>query len=120
MGAAWTRRVRWGGGRVGGITHLHSPPPALLPGNLWVAQWGGSRVVAYRPSDGSIVCTVMLPAAHVSSCAFGGPTMGDLYITTAKEHLTPEQRAAQPGAGNAFIVRNIGWTGMATNFFRDA
>ena len=21
-------------------------------GNLWIAQWGGSRVVAYQPSDG--------------------------------------------------------------------
>jgi sugar lactone lactonase YvrE len=87
-------------------------------GNLWVAQWGGSRVVAYRPSDGSIVAEVRLPAAHVSSCTFGGPGLADLYITTAKEHLSAEERAAQPDAGCCFLVRNIGWTGVPACTYR--
>lgn len=81
-------------------------------GNVWVAQWGGSRVVAYRPSDGSIVAEVRLPAAHVSSVTFGGPGLRDLYITTAKEHLSADERAAQPNAGNCFIVRDCGFTGV--------
>jgi sugar lactone lactonase YvrE len=86
-------------------------------GNLWVAQWGGSRVVAYRPADGAIVAEVRLPAAHVSSCAFVGPSLGDLYITTAKEHLSPEERAAQPHAGDSFIVRGTGFTGVPSCAF---
>jgi sugar lactone lactonase YvrE len=86
-------------------------------GNLWVAQWGGSRVVAYRPADGSIVAEVRLPALQVSSCAFGGPGLRDLYITTAKEHLSAEQRAEQPEAGNCFLVRDIGWTGVPAGVF---
>jgi sugar lactone lactonase YvrE len=87
-------------------------------GNLWVAQWGGSRVVGYRPADGSIFAEVHLPATNVSSCTFGGPDLGDMIITTAKEHLTPEERAAQPHAGNVFIVRNIGWKGVPACVFR--
>ena len=84
---------------------------------MWVAQWGGSRVVAYRPSDGSIVAEVRLPAAHVSSVTFGGPGLRDLYVTTAKEHLSADERAAQPHAGNCFIVRDCGFTGVAACAF---
>jgi sugar lactone lactonase YvrE len=81
-------------------------------GNLWIAQWGGWRVVCYNPSNGNVIAEVKLPAAHVSSCTFGGPGLGDLYITTAKEHLSEEERAAQPHAGDCFIVRNIGFKGV--------
>jgi len=87
-------------------------------GNLWVAQWGGSRVVAYRPADGAVLCEVRLPCENVSSCTFGGPGLKDLYITTAKEHLSAEQRAQQPLAGNCFIVRDVGWTGVPAGVFR--
>ena len=86
-------------------------------GNVWVAQWGGWRVVAYRPSDGSIVAEVRLPVAHVSSCTFGGPGLRDLYITSAKEHLSEEERAAQPLAGCSFIVRECGFTGVPAAAF---
>lgn len=86
-------------------------------GNLWVAQWGGWRVVAYRPEDGTVVAEVRVPAAHVSSVTFGGPGLADLYITTAKEHLSAEERAAQPLAGNCFIVKNCGFTGVPACVF---
>jgi len=86
-------------------------------GHLWVAQWGGARVVAYDPRDGRVVAEVRLPAAHVSSVTFGGPTLGDLYITTAKEHLSPAERAAQPLAGCCFIVRGCGFTGVPAGVY---
>lgn len=87
-------------------------------GNLWVAQWGGGKVVAYEPATGRVVAEVRVPAAHTSSCAFGGQGLTDLYITTAKEHLTPAQREAQPGAGHCFLVRNVGWTGVPAPEYR--
>jgi sugar lactone lactonase YvrE len=88
-------------------------------GNVWVAQWGGSRVVAYNPNaGGEIVAEVRLPAAHVSSCTFGGPGLKDLFITTAKEHLSAEERAAQPNAGDCFIVRDTGFVGVPAGEFR--
>jgi len=61
---------------------------------------------------------VRLPAAHVSSVAFGGPGLADIYITTAKEHLTADERAAQPGAGNCFIVRNSGFAGVPACIYK--
>ena len=54
----------------------------------------------------------------MSSCTFGGPGLKDLYITTAKEHLSAEQRAQQPLAGHCFLVRDIGWTGVPAGVFQ--
>ncbi|MCC5982862.1 MAG: SMP-30/gluconolactonase/LRE family protein [Rhodobacteraceae bacterium] len=54
-------------------------------GTFWVAQWGASRVAAYAP-DGRFLRAVTFPAPHTSCPAFGGPTLSDLYCTTAREH----------------------------------
>ena len=113
------------GGLSGQRTAFAIPPGTGHPdgccidaeGNVWVAQWGGSRVVAYRPTDGSILAEVRLPAAHVSSVTFGGPGLRDLYITTAKEHLSPAEREAQPHAGCSFLVRDCGFTGVPAAAF---
>ncbi|WP_035426518.1 SMP-30/gluconolactonase/LRE family protein [Sediminibacillus terrae] len=74
-------------------------------GMLWIAQWGGSRVGRWDPDTGECLQTIELPAAHVSSCAFGGAELDELYITTAREHLTAEQLERQPHAGGIFRVK---------------
>ncbi|MCX5078702.1 SMP-30/gluconolactonase/LRE family protein [Streptomyces sp. NBC_00513] len=51
--------------------------------NLWVALWGGGRVLCLGP-DGSRLRSVHLPARHVSSIAFGG---GLMFVTTALHRL---------------------------------
>ncbi|SDK35809.1 SMP-30/gluconolactonase/LRE family protein [Sediminibacillus albus] len=71
-------------------------------GMLWVAQWGGARVGRWDPGTGECRQVVELPASHVSSCAFGGAEMNQLYITTAREHLTKGQLDEQPYAGGLF------------------
>lgn len=73
-------------------------------GFLWVAVWAGGSVRRFAP-DGTLVSEVSVPASQVTSCAFGGPTMHDLYITTASSGLTPAQREEQPHAGALFRVR---------------
>ena len=42
--------------------------------------------------------------ARVTSCAFGGPDLGTLYLTTSCFGLADEQLAAQPLAGCLFRV----------------
>lgn len=73
-------------------------------GCLWVALWGGGCVRRYRP-DGTVAAIVHLPASQVTSCAFGGPDRGDLYITSAAHRLSEQQRAAEPHAGGLFWCR---------------
>lgn len=51
-------------------------------GCLWLALWGGSAVRRYSP-DGSLIGEVELPVQRITSCAFGGPDLDRLFITTA-------------------------------------
>lgn len=73
-------------------------------GFLWVAVWGGGCVVRVAP-DGSVAGRVVLPASQVTSCAFGGPELDDLYVTTAREQFTAEDDAREPLAGGLFRCR---------------
>lgn len=73
-------------------------------GCLWNAEYAGGRVVRYTP-DGRIDRTIELPVSQVSCCAFGGKDLDELYITTARQRLTPEQLDAQPLAGCLFVAR---------------
>lgn len=70
-------------------------------GCLWVALYGGGAVRRYTP-DGRCDRTVTLPVSQVTSCAFGGPELRHLYITTSPHGLDPAQRSAQPHAGAVF------------------
>lgn len=70
-------------------------------GYLWNAQWGGARVVRYAP-DGRIDRIVEMPVEQPTSCAFGGEGFTTLYVTSAREGLSPEARAGQPLAGGLF------------------
>lgn len=73
-------------------------------GFLWVALWGGGEVRRYAP-DGTLAAVVELPATQVTSCAFGGSELDELYVTTATAGLSEEDVRAQPQAGALFRIR---------------
>jgi len=72
-------------------------------GCVWNAEYGGSRVVRYRP-DGRVDRVIELPVTQPTCACFGGDALDTLYITTASQKLSPEQLAAQPLAGAIFAV----------------
>jgi len=53
-------------------------------GFIWVACWRGRKVIRIDAA-GQIVVEVPIPAVQVSSVAFGGNDMNELYVTTACE-----------------------------------
>jgi sugar lactone lactonase YvrE len=67
-------------------------------GDLWVAIHGGGRVHRYSP-DGELREALLVPAVETTSCAFAGAGLNWLYVTTATEAWSDEQRRAEPGAG---------------------
>ncbi|MEO8021749.1 SMP-30/gluconolactonase/LRE family protein [Polaromonas sp.] len=73
-------------------------------GRLWIAHWGGACISCHDPVSAQELCRVPLPTSHVTNCAFGGPDLRTLFITTARVGLTPEQLAAEPLAGGLFAV----------------
>lgn len=73
-------------------------------GCIWVALWGGWQVRRYRP-DGTLLAVVEVPVAHVSSVAFGGEHLDELYITTARFGRAQRQLLDEPHAGSVFCCR---------------
>jgi sugar lactone lactonase YvrE len=73
-------------------------------GFVWVALWGGGALHRYA-TDGALARVITLPVSHPTSCAFGGPDLGDLYVTSASVELTPAALARQPYAGGLFRLR---------------
>lgn len=73
-------------------------------GYVWSCRWEGWKVIRYDP-DGNIDREVHVNAARVTSCAFGGPELDELFITTAWTGLTDEQRRQQPQAGDIFRLK---------------
>jgi len=67
-------------------------------GDLWVAIFGGGRVQRYSP-EGELRDELPVPAMETTSCAFAGPGLNRLYVTTATENWTDEQRRDEPAAG---------------------
>jgi len=74
-------------------------------GLLWVAHWGGSQVICWDPKTGKQVRSIPVPATQVSSCAFGGPRLDELYISTARVGLSKAALKKQPHAGRLFRIR---------------
>lgn len=73
-------------------------------GYVWVATFGGGSVRRYAPS-GELDGMLRLPVRNVTSCAFGGPALDELFITTAAIELSEAERAEQPDAGRVFRYR---------------
>jgi sugar lactone lactonase YvrE len=74
-------------------------------GRLWIAHWGGACVSCHDPVSAVELCRIKLPTSHITNCAFGGPDLRTLFITSATSGLTPAQREAEPEAGGLFSVR---------------
>ena len=73
-------------------------------GGLWIAFWDAAEIRRYGP-DRELDVVVRVPAQQVTSCAFSGPDLRDLYITSATTGLSAEALAEQPHAGGLFHVR---------------
>lgn len=86
-----------------------------VDGCLWVACYGAGRVCRFAP-DGRIDRVVVLPTKRVTSLAFGGARLDTLYVTTASEGLSDEERAGDPMAGDLFAA-DAGVTGSLANRF---
>ena len=81
-------------------------------GCVWSARWGVGMVAAYDP-EGNRIAEIRVPARQPSSCCFGGPDLGDLYITSARYGLD------SPGAFDGALFRcRCGTTGLPKDVYR--
>lgn len=73
-------------------------------GFLWSVRYNGWKIIRYDPA-GKIEREVSVPVPHPTSCTFGGREMNELYITTAWNELSSEQRRQFPQTGDLFCVQ---------------
>jgi sugar lactone lactonase YvrE len=79
-------------------------PSVDAEGCLWIGLYGGWAARRYSPA-GELLQTVRFPVANVTKIALGGADRRTAFATTARQGLTGEALAAQPGAGNLFAFR---------------
>ncbi len=87
-------------------------------GMLWLALYFGGRVNRYNPQTGECIGGIEVPGANlVTSCAFGGDNLDELYITTASCDYTDSDWEKYPNAGCLFKA-NPGVKGVESAAFK--
>lgn len=85
---------------------------------LWVGLWNGGAVARFDPQTGQLIGKVEVPGAlNVTACAFGGPALDTLYITTAAIGMDSAQTATYTDAG-ALFKAVPGVKGVKSPFFK--
>lgn len=85
-------------------------------GDLWIALYRGGCVRRYT-CDGELRQVLKVPIEDTTCCAFGGDGLGQLYVTTATQGWSVEQREAEPGAGIVYRLSTDA-TGRPAEAFR--
>lgn len=88
-----------------------SEPPAFPDGSavdaegfVWNAEFNGNRLLRYAP-DGSLEREIALPVDRPTCCAFGGPDLDILFITSTSQNMSEVERQAHPMAGALMAMR---------------
>jgi len=73
-------------------------------GHIWTAQFDGGAVLRFSP-EGDLSVRLDVPAPRTTSCAFAGPELDDLYITTASVGLEEDVVDRFVHSGDLFRYR---------------
>lgn len=73
-------------------------------GGVWNAEWQGRRVVRIAP-DGRIDRVIEVPTWKPTCCAFGGPELDTLFITSSRLMSSDDDLAGDPHAGGLFAIK---------------
>lgn len=73
-------------------------------GCYWSAVYRSGKVVRFSPR-GERIAEYSLPALCPTMCAFGGPDLKTLYVTSARQRRDAEELARLPQSGGIFAMR---------------
>jgi sugar lactone lactonase YvrE len=68
-------------------------------------------VIRVDPTNGKLLDCIPIPALQVTSVAFGGAELNELYVTSANLALSGEELQKHPGSGATFRVTGVGVKG---------
>lgn len=84
-------------------------------GFLWNARFRGGCLARISPT-GAIDRVIDLPVSQPTSCAFGGPDLDTLFVTTGRQGMTMDALAAEPEAGS-LLALDVGVKGLREPLF---
>ena len=80
----------------------HPDGPAIdSEGCVWISLYAGWEARRYSP-EGDLVERVRFPVSNITKIAFGGPDLRTAFATTARQMLSADAIAKQPGIGGLF------------------
>lgn len=74
-------------------------------GLLWNCRVVGGSSLLQIDASGRIARDIELPCSWPTSCAFGGPDLSTLYVTSARFTMHEAHLAAAPWEGDLFAIR---------------
>jgi sugar lactone lactonase YvrE len=95
--------------------HIDASPDGMTmdsAGRLWIAFCHGGCVSCFDPATGNEVHRIALPCLETTACAFGGPDLADLYVTTGVHKTAKEEHA-----GRLFVISDLKAKGLPANAF---
>ncbi|MFA6114641.1 MAG: SMP-30/gluconolactonase/LRE family protein [Sphingomonas sp.] len=99
---------------AGGAPGLPDGSALDRDGGLWNCRVGGGCVMRITP-EGHVDRVIELPCSQPTSCAFGGPGLTTLFVTSARFGLPADERAS-PNEG-ALYALDIGVSGTPEFLF---
>ncbi|XP_075228149.1 uncharacterized protein LOC142328329 [Lycorma delicatula] len=100
--------------KANGIPGLPDGMTIDSEGKLYVANFNGSQILKIDPTTGKLITKIELPALQITSAAFGGPNLDELYVTSANINPETHQPQEQENGKNGclFKVTNLGIKGV--------
>lgn len=95
--------------------HIDASPDGMTidgDDNLWIAFCHGGCVSCFDPHTGNELHRIALPCLETTACAFGGPDLADLFVTTGIHPTAKEKHA-----GRLFVIRGIKARGVPADAF---
>jgi sugar lactone lactonase YvrE len=72
-------------------------------GCVWNAEWGAGIVRQYTP-DGQLASEVVVPAKNPTCPVFGGMGLAELFVTSSRHDMSPDELERVPQAGGVYRV----------------
>jgi sugar lactone lactonase YvrE len=95
--------------------HIDAAPDGMAidaNGRLWIAFCHGGCVSCFDPQTGDELRRIALPCLETTACAFGGPDLTDLFVTTGVHKTAVEEHA-----GRLFVIRGLKTQGLPAHVF---
>lgn len=95
--------------------HIDASPDGMTidaDGNLWIAFCHGGCVSCFAPDTGNELHRIPIPCLETTACAFGGPDLADLFVTTGVHKTAREEHA-----GRLFVIRGLKTKGVPAHAF---